>query len=41
VQTREGFYKWSDETAAAELARYDRAIQKALAILREEDEAAP
>jgi 3-hydroxybutyryl-CoA dehydrogenase len=39
VQTREGFYKWTDETAAAELARYDRAIQKALAILREEDEA--
>jgi 3-hydroxybutyryl-CoA dehydrogenase len=38
VQTREGFYKWTDETAAAELARYDRAIQKALAILGEEDE---
>jgi 3-hydroxybutyryl-CoA dehydrogenase len=41
VQTREGFYKWTDETAAAELSRYDRAIQKALAILREEDEAPP
>ncbi len=40
VQAREGFYRWTDETAAAELARYDRAIQKALAILREEDEAA-
>jgi 3-hydroxybutyryl-CoA dehydrogenase len=41
VQAREGFYKWTDETAAAELARYDRAIEKALAILREEDEAPP
>lgn len=41
VQTRAGFYDWTDETAAAELARYDRAILKALAILREEEQEEP
>jgi 3-hydroxybutyryl-CoA dehydrogenase len=37
MRTKEGFYKWDDDSIAVTKQRYARAIRKALAILREED----
>jgi len=37
IRTKEGFYKWDDDSIAVTKQRYARAIRKALAILREED----
>jgi 3-hydroxybutyryl-CoA dehydrogenase len=37
MRTKEGFYKWDDDSIADTKQRYASAIRKALAILREED----
>lgn len=36
LETGEGFYRWDTETIAVERARYERALQRCLAIFREE-----
>jgi len=39
--SRKGFYEWDDARIARERARYERALQKAMDILRDEEQAPP
>lgn len=38
VKTKEGFYRWTDEEIAVKTERYKRDLQRALEILRDEDD---
>ena len=38
MRSKEGFYRWDDESIAATTAKYKRNLQRALDILRDEEE---